>query len=33
VERALGGAFRSTGLEFTVRRLTVHQNGVRDDAI
>jgi homoserine kinase len=27
VEETLGGAFRDTGLEFTVRQLKVHQNG------
>ena len=31
VERTLSGAFRHTGLEFTVRQLVVHQNGGRGD--
>jgi homoserine kinase len=30
VERTLSGAFRHTGLEFTVRQLMVHQNGESD---
>jgi homoserine kinase len=30
VEKTLGSAFQHTGLEFTVRQLKVHQNGVRE---
>jgi len=33
VEKTLGSAFRHTGLEFTVRQLTVHQDGVRDNRV
>jgi len=33
VEKTLGSAFQHTGLQFTVRQLTVHQNGMRDDGV